>query len=426
MPEHDDELSAALRDYYAAIAQEPAPDVTGRVMMSADRRNARVRRWSAIGGGALAAAAIGAVVAVAFVTHKQPSAVGPAHPSTPGPTVTAAPSSPSASPTLPQSPPFRVGDPVQGFVPTDVTAISSYEWWVLGYNGPSCSSASCTRIVHTTDGGFHFTSIPVPPVAPARNGEQALRLRFADASDGWVVDASGSVWATHDGGKNWTAVGNSTRVTDLEASGGAVFAIGCPGATCWIERSPTTHDSWMVLPATAKGTSRLGHLNVNGTHVWVTIESQAGEPGRVVISTDGGQTFGKYVICGSALGFPDLYADDSSTLWATCATGTQAAAYRSTDGGQSFTQLTASLSLPNFATIAGVSQTTAVIAGQGLIRTTDGGHTFATVENRPSQWTVVGFTTPQSGFAFDITSSGHSQLWRTDDSGAHWRQVAFP
>jgi photosystem II stability/assembly factor-like uncharacterized protein len=430
MSDHDDDLTSALQDYYRAVAQQPAPDVTERVMMSTDRRAVRIRRWTAIGGGVLAAAAVGAVVAVAFVNHKQGSPVGPAHSATPAPTATVAPSSPSSpSPsvavTMPNSPPFVGGPAVQGFVPTDVTAISADQWWVLGFNGPTCTSASCTRIVHTTDGGSHFTSTPVPPVAPAQNGQQALRLRFADTADGWLVDANGQVWATHDGAEHWTSIGNNTRFTDLEASGGSVYAIGCPGTNCWIERSPTTHDSWMVLPASEGGSRRFGHLNVNGTHVWVTFESPAGEPGLVLESTDSGQSFGKYVICGSALGFPDLYADDISTLWTTCATGTQAAAYRSTDGGQSFTQLTGSLSLPNFATIAGVSQTTAVIAGQGLIRTTDGGHTFATVQSSQSQWTVVGFTTPQDGFAFDI-GSAQSQLWRTDDAGAHWRQVTFP
>jgi photosystem II stability/assembly factor-like uncharacterized protein len=422
MPEHDDELSAALREYYAAMAQEPAPDVTGRVMMSADRRSALIRRWTAIGGGALAAAAVGAVVAVALVNHNQSAPISPANSPGPTPTGTAIPS-PSA-PSSPSSSPPAVGQPVHGFVPTDVTAISADEWWVLGHDGPSCSSASCIRIVHTTDSGRTFTSIPVPPVAPAQNGQQALRLRFADPSDGWVVTAGGDIWATHDGGAQWMDDGSTHQITDLEASGNSVYAIGCLGS-CWIQKSPIGHDSWMVLPA-SEGTSQLSHLNVHGTDVWTTINSPGGGGGPLLVSTDGGQSFLKYLVCPSALGYPDLYAVDSTTLWATCATGTEAAAYRSTDGGHSFSQLTAAMPLPNFATIAGVSQTTAVIAGQTLIRTTDGGHTFATVEGIQSQWAIVGFTTQLNGFAFDIGGPGHSQLWRTDDAGASWHVVQFP
>ncbi len=426
MSDHDD-LTSALQDYYRAVEQQPAPELTERVMMSADRRTARIRRWTAVGGGALAAAAVGAVVAVAFVNHSQGRPVGPAHSPTPGPTMTAAPPSPSPSvaPSLPNSPPVPVGQPVQGFVPTDVTAVSSTEWWVLGFDGPACSSASCTRIVHTTDGGLHFTSIPTPPVAPAHNGAQALRLRFADAVDGWLVDAGGQIWSTHDGGRQWTGVNNGKSITDLEASSGGVFAIGCQGTHCWIQQSPIGQDRWMVLPPSA-GTGRWGHLNVSGTDVWATVESPAGGPGLVIVSTDSGQSFITHVICPSALGFPDLSAEDSSTLWATCATGTQAAAYRSTDGGRSFTQLTGAMSLPNVASIGAMSQNVAVIGGATLIRTTDGGRTFATVESHQSQWTVVGFTTPQNGFAFDIDGAGASRLWRTDDSGAHWHQVTFP
>ena len=146
----------------------------------------------------------------------------------------------------------------------------------------------------------------------------------------------------------------------------------------------------------------------------------------LIASTDSGQSFSTHRVCPSALGYPDLYAVDGSVLWATCATGTEAAAYRSTDGGQSFTQLTGTTMLPNFASIAGVSQSTAVIGAQTLLRTTDGGHTFATVESNQSQWTVVGFTTQVNGFAFALTGSSQFQLWRTNDAGAHWRQVTFP
>ena len=43
MPDRDDDLTRELRDYYQRMAQQPAPDVTGRVMMSADNR-ATLRR----------------------------------------------------------------------------------------------------------------------------------------------------------------------------------------------------------------------------------------------------------------------------------------------------------------------------------------------------------------------------------------------
>ena len=426
MPEQDERLAAELREYYRRLGEQPAPDVSGRVLAAGDTGARRRRLFAGIAGAGLAAASVAVVVVVALANHNQP--IGPA----PGPGASASPSasqSPaSAPPTLPSVP---VGPAVQGFVPTDVTAVSSDEWWVLGYNSsslgcPAGVSCAFVRIVHTDDAGRTFSSVPVPPVAVAPGGQQAVRLRFADPADGWVVSATGVLWSTHDGGAQWIHDSGAGSVTDLEASGGAVYAVTCAGARgCTVERSPTGQDSWTTLAASA-GHGSLNHLSVNGAHVWVAIESQAGGLGWLLASTDSGRNFTMQTACPSALGYANEYAVDSSALWATCATGTEASAFQSVDGGQQFTQLAGTVMLPNSASIAGVSSTTAVIGGQVLLRTTDGGQTFATVENMQAQWTMVGFTTQVDGFAFALTGSGQSELWRTDDAGAHWHQVQFP
>jgi photosystem II stability/assembly factor-like uncharacterized protein len=271
-----------------------------------------------------------------------------------------------------------------------------------------------------------FFLIPAPPSAVAQNGQQTVRLRFADSANAWVVSPHGIVWDTHDGGAHWTQDFSAGSVTDLEASGGNVYAVSCIATNgCTVERSPSGQESWLTLAASG-GHGNLNHLSVNGAHVWVAIESQAGGLGWLLASSDFGQTFTMQTACPTALGYANEYVVDASTLWATCATGTEAAAFRSVDGGQQFTPLTAHLSLPNFASIAGVSSTTAVIAGGSLQRTTDGGQTFTTVEGSQGQWTIVGFTTQVNGFAFDLTFAGQSELWRTNDAGATWYRVQFP
>jgi photosystem II stability/assembly factor-like uncharacterized protein len=425
MPDQNDRLSEELQDYYRQMTHQPAPDVLGRVMLATDRRAARMRTWGAIGGGVLAAAAVAGVILLALANHNTPTGVAPGHSSTSAPTVGPT-STPTAAPptSTPATQPVPVGPAAHGFVPTDVTAISAGQWWVLGYNGPACSSVSCTRILHTIDGGQTFTSIPVPPVAPAQASQQAVRLRFADPANGWVVSAAEVLWATHDGGAHWAQDSRAGSVTDLEASSGAVYAVACVGSNCTVERSTTGADSWSTLSASA-GHGQLSRLNVTGVHVWVAIESPAGGLGWLLSSADGGQHFSMQTACPSALGFANVYAVNSSVLWATCATGTQAAAYRSVDGGQQFTQVAAP-SIANFASIAGVSSTTAVIGAQALLRTTDGGQTFATVKNNQTQWRMVGFTTSVNGFAFDLAGAGQSELWRTDDAGSHWHMVQFP
>jgi photosystem II stability/assembly factor-like uncharacterized protein len=377
-----------------------------------------------VGGGLAVAAAAAVVVVLALVNHAAPTRGTPATSPTPAPNPTQ-----SVAPTPAPVPVIPGGPPVQGFIPSDVTAVSAGQWWVLGYDGPSCSSASCTRILHTTDGGQSFASIPVPPVAPARNGQEALRLRFADPNNGWVVSATGSVWATHDGGSRWSQNSAAGSVSDLEASGGAVYAVTCVGSTapaqsCTLERSPINHDSWSPLPASS-GHGSLGRLNVNGAHVWVAIWSPAGGPGSLLASMDGGQHFGSQTACPNALGFANIYAVNSSVLWATCATGTEATTLRSVDGGQHFVAV-GHPGIANFASIAGVSSTAAVIGAQALFRTVDAGKTYATVEGNQTQWSVVGFTTSSNGFVFDLEASGQRALWRTNDAGAHWYRVQFP
>jgi photosystem II stability/assembly factor-like uncharacterized protein len=421
MPDQDERLHPDLTEYYRRLAQQPAPDFKQRVLAAVDARGRRRRLFAGVGGGALAAAAVAVVVVVALANHGKP--VGPP---SPGPGSSASPpASPSPTVVSPTVPSVPVGPVVRGFVPADVTAISADEWWVFGFDVSACSPASCARILHTTDGGHTFVSIPAPPIALAQNGQQTVRLRFADPANAWVVSPHGIVWDTHDGGAHWTQDYSAGSVTDLEASGGAVYAVACGGGqACTVERSLTGQDSWSTLPGSG-GHGSLDHLNVNGAHLWVAVESPAGGLGHLLASSDSGQHFSMQTACPGVLGFPNLYAVSSSVLWATCATGTEASAFRSVDGGQQFTQVAGQLSLPNFASIAGVSSTTAVIAGQGLQRTADGGQTFATVENA-GQWTIVGFTTSLNGFAFDLTGTGQSQLWRTNDAGAHWYRVQFP
>lgn len=426
MPDQDDRLPAELREYYRQLERRPAPDVTGRVMAATDLRASRMRTWGAVGVGLLAAAGAAAVVVLALANHKTPVSVAP---SSTAPVATTAPLTTSTPTTVPA---VVAGPAVHGFVPSDVTAVSAGQWWVLGYNGPQCSSPSCTRILHTVDGGATFASIPVPPVSPATTGQQADLLRFDDPSNGWLVSELGAVWATHDGGSTWSRDTGAGTVTDLAASSGTVYAVACVPvsvsvSSCTLERSFAGEDVWTVLSASA-GHGQLGSLNVNGSHVWVALDSPGGGPGRLLSSSDGGQHFTTGSVCPGALGTPHLYAVNTGVLWATCATGTEASAFRSTDGGQHFTQVQAP-GLPNFASIAGVSSATAVVGSLGLLRTTDGGLTFATVTSTSTQWSIVGFTTSSNGFAIQLdgqTALSGPGLWRTNDAGAHWYQVQFP
>lgn len=429
MADQDDRLDAALRDYYAhSASRADAPDLRDRVMSLATRPS-RALRWRAVGGGLATAATAAAVVVLVLANHqhsdhRSPSVVAPAHTSTASPPATVTPAS-TASPPVTSSPAVAVpvGAPAHGFVPTDVTAVSAGQWWVLGYNGPACTSPSCTRVLHTGDGGATFTSIPVPPVAPAAGAQQPLRLRFSDPSNGWLVSAGGALWVTHDGGTHWVQDSGAGVVTDLEASAGSVYAITCPtGSSCALERSATGGGPWSRLAASG-GHGQLSHLTVNGRSIWMALSGNG--PPSLLASSDGGQHFGTEQVC-QGVAISSVYAVDASVLWASCATGTEAGLFRSVDSGQHFTSVAGPGPLPNFATVAATSSTNVVAAGQALLHSADGGATFVTVENGQLQWSVVGFTTPTDGFAFNLQPSGRFGLWHSSDAGAHWSSVRFP
>jgi hypothetical protein len=111
---------------------------------------------------------------------------------------------------------------VPGFVPLSFTAVSATDWWVLG--SVPCRSRDCPAIV-TTDGGATFQPRPAPggPFGRGLDLPAAARsIRFADSSDGWAFGPA--LYATHDGGRHWTAISMPGAVTELAPGLGEVFA----------------------------------------------------------------------------------------------------------------------------------------------------------------------------------------------------------
>jgi photosystem II stability/assembly factor-like uncharacterized protein len=64
-----------------------------------------------------------------------------------------------------------------------------------------------------------------------------------------------------------------------------------------------------------------------------------------------------------------------------------------------------------------------------LLRTTDGGRTFARLASPPAAVDTVRFATPLDGFAFDsqsLAAQAGAAVWGTIDGGAHWRPLGVP
>jgi photosystem II stability/assembly factor-like uncharacterized protein len=117
-------------------------------------------------------------------------------------------------------------------------------------------------------------------------------------------------------------------------------------------------------------------------------------------------------------------------VWAHCATGTESATWRSTDGGAHFHAAGGpEPGLPNSALFAAASGSTAVVGATSLLRTTDSGDHFAPVAGvgTVTAWQYLGFTDPSHGVAVGYIGSptpASERLYYTSDGGASYRLVS--
>ncbi|MDA8115822.1 MAG: hypothetical protein M0000_00285 [Actinomycetota bacterium] len=379
------------------------------------------------------------------------------------PTSTTSTARVASTPSRPSSPPaLPAGNAVPaGFEPLSFTAVSTTQWWLLGF--APCGPKECEALVSTTDKGATFTSVAVPGGAfgPASTQSPALsQVRFADPEDGWLW-GRGGFYATHDGGASWTAISIPGVVSALHASAGAVYAVitpptpACasigtcvvpttPGANLW--RADASGNDWRRLPAAGIVSP---FFAVRGASIWImdatfTPDGWALANSRLLHSTDGGATFvtEPQAVPGTFCSYSPV---SDAVVWADCAGGHFDFAYLSTDAGVQFVQVgpktgTTPYMAPAGSVLDGASPQIAVESyglpggpdgGHPLIRTIDGGANWQAVEpalDSSGAWFMIGFTTPEVGYAFWTTRTSswagfRNQLWRTTDAGATWGPV---
>lgn len=339
------------------------------------------------------------------------------------------------------------------FLALSFTAVSVTHWWVLG--AVPCGARDCLSVKTTANGGATFRSLPAPPgtFAPGEAPTESS-IRFADATDGWVFGPK--LYATHDGGLHWTAIRMPGAVGQLQPGLGRVYAVVAPAAPCAATgtcsaRTPRPQ-LWQTLPSDDRWTvdraagAVSSELAVHGTSVWVvdaTLTRDGYAPGTQLLdSANAGETFAvePQQITGIYCEYSPVTA---AYLWAYCSGGHFMFPFISTDGGAHFTAIgsqTARITPVGYANGSGLiaaSASTAIAAsdlpvprlGTPLIRSTDGGARWQVAAAQPSrdgQWSLIGFTTPEVGYAL-WQSSAHgyptSELWRTVDGGARWAPV---
>jgi hypothetical protein len=387
-----------------------------RVHAGATRR--RRRRAAAV--SVVGAVVVAAVAGSAFLAHPGRFGGQPANTSasadkqtdqqTEQPTGT--PSGSSATSPLPAV----VGPAWDGAHVLSMTATSAHTFVVLGAvrDADRCLPIECNRLAESHDGGRTFDALPLPATsaADATDPQSATDVRFGSAQDGWLFGAG--LWASHDGGHDWTRLDLGGPVRRLEAAAGTVWALVGDGDHEQLWSSEVGSDDWSKVSGVS--ISGPGDLAVQGARVVVL------GTGDQAWTNDSGTFKPSDNPCASSLA---VRLSGSGSLWATCVTGTAAHLATSGDEGATWSDVTVDTgegSLPNSVQLGARSTSEAIMAipQQPLSRLSLTGKTTGVVTSPTGSGVdYLGFTTRYVGYAIVDGST----LWHTVDGAVNWTKV---
>jgi hypothetical protein len=461
MPESRDDLDTWLSGQVRPLM--PPPGTFELVRKQARRRKMKRAALSAVAVAAVVA--VGATLPQVLVSQLNTSRDAQSALISRGQTPTGrasssgnTPASSYATGTLPVSTAPVLPPVPTPFSPSSVTMAGTQTGWVIGQAGTPgyCATQYCTSIARTDDAGKTWYGVKAPLTGPPDGSHGVGQLRFLGVSDGWAFGPE--LWATHDGGRNWTRIPTrGLRVTALEARGNRVYATwaNCTGtgadfaAHCTnfvVYSALATSNRWAVLPHTSPGLSLAGSdsaasLALTGTTGYLLPPDGTLFSGPISGSGSWDPTTGasapKPVPCNPGPAQPDgqpslaLLAPtgpqpDLALLCAQAPSGTTQAKtlFYSPDGGLTWHQ---GATVPD----AGVAMSLSGSPDGALVLATSRGiETAATVTSawQPAAgsmpaggFSFVGMTDANQGVAVPADVSQHA-VWFTYNGGLDWRR----
>ncbi|HWD07814.1 MAG TPA: sialidase family protein, partial [Actinomycetota bacterium] len=374
----------------------------------------------------------------------------------PAPTGTPPVASPgSASSGSPRNRPSATRSPAAGprVAPVtfdSVSFIDARDGWAAGGAGRSAPELLVSR---TSDGGRTWSAGVA--VAPRPPDPSQVAVRFASLTQGWV--SALGLFSTTDGGATWHSAGQAGWVGPVVVTGATAWALQYPcgpGEQCTprLLTSPLGSVTWVPAarqPALPAGPATL--VSAGGSVAFIAGSSTGGAV--LLKTTDGGATWAVPPNpCPASLTGATLATLDGTRVWVACTGRSQdeaqdKALYVSADGGDSW-KLAASTggngppavgSLGSAGavlglTLSGPSSGFLVLAGYGVVRSTDGGvswnATSVSAKAIPTGNNVLmaTFSGASDGWAATCCGGGvpygSPGLYGTTDGGATWSAVA--
>lgn len=423
----------------------------------------------------LASAAAVAVIAATVVGINQAGHVAnrpdPIPPVASGttPTQTAPTAAPSMTPTKAQTPDARATASVpivstavglRAFRVIDLSFVSQDEGWALGtadcLTGPV---RSCAAMVHTTDGGLTWRSMPQPAGANVPLPDCAdpciHNIRFATPKIGYAFGPA-ALFMTTDGGLSWSRQSGGAQA--LETLDNNVIRVvtatpDCspPGCAYTVRTAGIGSANWRDVPltATSGGASTGVALSRTGqTAALAVFANQAGgaehETTKVYVSSNDGQSWtDRGEPCPQVGGGAGGNEVDSTAL-TTAEDGsiTVLCTPRGAQSGAAFTSTAASgtatfqpgnsgaftrVGAGNVSAIGAATARIIVAADAGgAYRSVDGGMSYSRLADGSAtpvgaQW--IGFESATAGRAL---SEDGATIWTTRDAGLTWTRYTFP
>lgn len=298
------------------------------------------------------------------------------------------------------------------------------------------------------DGGRDWIVTGRPlPVAPARAGPAGEQIAASSVADVWAVSATGQVFASSNGGAGWTLQPLPGPVVQLTLRSRSLWALACPpitGELCRpvLERSEPPRGAWtrIGLPQLRAGPNP--QLAIASNRVLVLeVSRYAVRPAELLVSVDAGRQWTQRPAPAwdgnGCTWVAALTAASARDWWLLCLGGAAAGSstkglVRTTDGGRTWATVSAVRSLTQIPSPGSISagEPNALTAGSptrlwlalenGFSESADGGATWSDVPGINPEGLPAFFDVRSPVSAWLIVPGGG--LWRTTD-GSHWQAL---